>query len=49
MAIWQPQIARQRGFHDRLHDQSKDLNAPRLDVTGVTWRILKIAEPFCFR
>jgi hypothetical protein len=49
MAIWQPQIARRRGFHDRLRDQSKDLNAPRLDVTGVTCRILKFAEPFCFR
>jgi hypothetical protein len=48
MAIWQPQIARRRGFYDKLHEQSKDFNAPRLDVTGVTRRILKFAEPFCF-
>jgi hypothetical protein len=47
MAIWQPQIARQRGFHDSCMTNPK--NAPRLDVTGVTWRILKFAEPFCFR
>jgi hypothetical protein len=49
MAIWQPQIVCQRGFHDRLHGSSNNLNAPRLDVTVVTSRILKFAEPFCFR
>jgi hypothetical protein len=49
MAIWQPQIACQRGFRNRLHGPSKDINAPRLDVIVVTSRILKFAEPFCFR
>jgi hypothetical protein len=49
MAIWQPQIARQRGFHDRLHGPSRDLNVPRGDVTVATSGILKFAEPFCFR